>query len=240
MATLTVLIPAFNEEEAIGSVVAAIRALPLDADILVIDDGSTDATGERARAHGARVIAHPKNLGCGRSVKDGLAEAKTDTIVLIDGDGSYPVRMIPTLLATLAEGNDLVVGARQGPVYRSSLFKMLARTALRFLAERTTGSRIPDVNSGLRVFRKSTVMPHLHELCDSFSYMMTITLVYLHNGKRVAYVPIPYAERIGRSKVRPLRDGLQTLRYLVACTARYTFTPRNARAAREESMRKES
>lgn len=221
MAVASIIIPAFNEEGAIAPVLQALRALPLDAEIIVIDDGSTDRTADVARSEGARVIRHVMNMGYGSSVKDGIRAASTDVIILSDADGTYPIDRIPGLLATFNEGYDMVVGARQGPEYRGSFLKMPARTVFKWIVEFVTGRRIPDVNSGLRIFRKSDVTPHLPDLCNGFSFTTTITLLYLLTGKMVTYVAIAYNKRIGHSKVRMLRDSLRTLQYITESIIRY-------------------
>ena len=221
MDRVTIIIPAYNEEGAIASVLSQIRALGLAADIIVVDDGSSDRTAAIASAQGARVIQHPVNCGYGRSVKDAVLQAQTDIIVVIDADGTYPADQIPVLLARFAEGFDMVVGARQGAAYRGSFLKMPARIVFKFLVEFTTGRHIPDINSGLRIFRRSTVQRYFPDICDGFSFTTTITLIYLLTSKTVGYVPIPYHRRIGRSKVKIIRDSLRTMQYITEVTATY-------------------
>jgi polyisoprenyl-phosphate glycosyltransferase len=221
MERVTVVIPAYNEEDAIASVLAQIKALPLQSDIIVIDDGSTDRTGEIAAAHGARVIRHPINCGYGRSVKDAILQSPNDIIIVTDADGTYPNEKMPELLTRFYEGFDMVVGARQGPAYRGTFLKMPARIVFKFLVEFTTGRHIPDINSGLRIFRKSTVQRYLPDICDGFSFTTTITLIYLLTSKTVGYMQIPYHKRIGRSKVKIVRDSLRTMQYITEVTATY-------------------
>ena len=218
---VSVIIPAFNEELAIGAVLTALRALPIESEIIVIDDGSLDQTGAIAREHGAIVLRHPVTAGYGKSVKDGIFAATTDIIILSDADGTYPIDMIPSLIARFAEGFDMVVGARSGLAYRGSFLKMPARYVFKFLAEFSTGTVIPDINSGLRIFRRSDVLPHLPDLCNGFSFTTTITLLYLFTGRIIGYMPIAYHRRIGRSKVRMVRDSLRTLQYLVEAIVRF-------------------
>ncbi len=217
----TVIVPALNEEEGIASVIDRLKALSPAPEIIVVDDGSTDRTGEIALSKGARVLTHPMAGGYGRSIKDGIAMATNDIIALTDGDGTYPIERIPDLLKELEKGNDMVVGARHGKYYRGMLFKMPARIVFKWLVEFTTGRHIPDINSGLRAFRKSTMTPYLDDLCNGFSFTTTITLVYCLTGKFVQYVPIDYAKRIGRSKVRIVRDSLRTLQYITEVIAAY-------------------
>lgn len=223
MTPYTVILPAYNEEEAIGPVVDAIRVLPGNPEVLVVDDGSTDRTAAIAREHGAVVVRHPGNAGYGKSVMDGILAARNDTIVITDADGTYPVERIPEFVAQLEQGFDMAVGARSGPAYRGSFFKMPARIALKALVDFVTGRNIPDINSGLRSFRKSQVIPIFPHLCQGFSFTTTITLIYMLTSKLVTYVPIAYHKRVGRSKVRIIRDSLRTLQYVTEVVA--TFNP---------------
>lgn len=221
MSNISIIIPAFNEEQAIANVLRDIAKLPVSAEVIVVDDGSTDTTPAIAASCGAHVVRHPATAGYGKSLKDGILVATHDTIVIVDADGSYPIASIPQLLETFARGFDMVVGARQGSAYRGSFLKFPARLVFRFLAEYTTGRHIPDVNSGLRVFRKRDVLPYFPDLCSGFSFTTTITLIYMLTGKIVGYVPIAYAHRQGRSKVRMVHDTLQTLKYLTENIVRY-------------------
>ncbi len=221
MSSASVIIPAFNEGPAIGEVLARLKTLPLTLELVVVDDGSTDDTGAVAKAHGAKVIRHPINVGYGHSLKDGIRAAENDIIILTDADGSYPIDQIPALVARLEEGLDMVTGARQGKEYLGSVFKRPLRAMLLFLAEWSTGCNIPDVNSGMRVFRKSQITPFLAGLCSGFSFTTTLTLTYHLTGKMVDYMPIPYNKRVGKSHVKMLRDSLRTLQYMTEVIVRY-------------------
>jgi glycosyltransferase involved in cell wall biosynthesis len=221
MPAISLILPAYNEEGAIGPVIDALKALVLDAEIIVVDDGSTDNTAAIAAEHGAVVVRQPVNCGYGRSVKKGMSYANSDVIVVSDADGTYPIECIPELLAVFHKGFDMVVGARHGAAYRQSPLKMMLRWFLRSIVEFSTGRHIPDVNSGLRVFRASTAKPYFPDLCDGFSFLTTITLVYHFTHKTVRYVPIPYNKRVGHSKVKMVRDTLRTLQYITECIVRY-------------------
>ncbi len=221
MVKVSVVIPALNEGPAIGAVINAVRALSIDAEIIVVDDGSTDDTGAVATAHGAKVLRHAGNLGYGRSIKDAVHAASTDVIVLTDADGTYPIDRIPDLLVEFDKGFDMVVGARQGSVYQGGVMKSILRTFLQFLVEFASGRSIPDVNSGLRVFRKSSVERYFPDICDGFSFTTTITLVCHLTHRTVSYLPIAYDKRIGHSKVKLFRDTLRTLQYITECIVRY-------------------
>jgi polyisoprenyl-phosphate glycosyltransferase len=213
---ITVVIPALDEEGAVGQTVAGIRAALAEPnlEVLVVDDGSRDGTAREAEAAGARVVSHLQNQGYGRSLKHGIEVAQHDTIVICDADGTYPPEVLAGLVAEHRRGFDMVVGARQIVGYREGLFKSALRWLLKLLVEFTTGRRIPDVNSGLRVFSRATVRPYFRHLSDSFSFTTSITLAYLMNRRSVAYQPVPYLPRVGRSKVRLLRDSLRTLQFI--------------------------
>ena len=221
MTSFSILLPAYNEELAIAPVLQSLKRLYPSAEIIVIDDGSTDRTAATARGEGAIVLKHPANAGYGKSVKDGILAATNDVIVLADADGSYAPENIATLLQKFEEGFDMVVGARSGKYYRGSFFKMPARLLLKWLVEFTTGRHIPDINSGLRIFRKSAAIPYFPDLCQGFSFTTTITLIFLLTGKFVTYVPAAYLKRVGHSKVRILRDSLRTLQYVTEVIATY-------------------
>ncbi len=219
---ISVIIPALNEADGIGSVLAAIKALPLQAEIIVINDGSTDNTADVARHSGATlVLEHPVPAGYGYSLKAGIAAASNEIIVITDADGTYPVGSIPALVDMLNRGFDMVVGARFGKAYRGAFLKMPARIIFKLLVEFTTGKRIPDINSGFRVFRKQDILPFFPDLCNTFSFTTTQTLIYQLTGRFVGYVPVAYEKRVGRSKVRIVRDALRTMQYIVEVIIRY-------------------
>lgn len=217
---ISVVIPALNEESAIAETVDKIRAVLTEvrltpSEIIVVDDGSTDKTSEIAVAAGARVLRHPHNVGYGRSIKDGIQVALYETIVISDADGTYPIESIPALVKKHSDGFDMVVGARTGQHYRESVTKMPLRWVLRRLVEFVAARKIPDINSGLRVFDRSTALTYFSHLCDTFSFTTSLTLAYMMTGRYVAYVPIAYHERVGRSKVRLFRDAVKTFQYIL-------------------------
>jgi glycosyltransferase involved in cell wall biosynthesis len=212
-APVTVLIPAFNEEAGIGGVVqdirekfvAALGRTDDEVEILVIDDGSTDRTAERARAAGADVMSHHENHGYGASIKTGLRHASHDIIVLTDADGTYPAEFMDPLVKEL-DTCDMSVGMRSGQRVHYPLVRRPAKWVLRRLAVFLAGKSIPDINSGLRVFRRSDALRFLNLYPRGFSFTTTITLAYLCNDLTVNYLPIDYHPRLGKSKIRPLRD----------------------------------
>lgn len=222
---ISVVIPAYNECGAIADTVSKVRDVlekaGLDGEILVVDDGSGDDTCVLARQAGAKVVRHPHNVGYGRSLKSGIEASSNDTIVITDADGTYPIESIPDLVEHFNQGFDMVVGARTGMHYRGSSLKWPMRIFLRFLVEWTTGRSIPDINSGLRVFSRQTVMGYFSHLCDTFSFTTSMTLAYMMTGRFVAYMPISYAERIGKTHVRLWRDSLRTLQFIIQAITYY-------------------
>jgi len=217
---LSVVIPARNEEAAIKQTIDEIRAALEGAkvthEIIVVDDGSTDRTGELARAASVRVLRHPDSGGYGKSLKDGILQAKYDLIAITDADGTYPNQRLPELVRLVVDdGFDMAVGARTGREYRGAFLTMPARRVFVWLGEYATGSKIPDINSGLRVFRKDLVMRHFQTIGDKFSFTTTITLAALLNGYFVKYIPIDYYKRVGKSYVRYWRDSRRSLQIII-------------------------
>lgn len=223
-AGISVVIPAFEEERAVGAVLGEIRRVLADAgiehELLVVDDGSADRTADTARAAGATVISHPENQGYGRSLKTGIAHARYDLVAITDADGTYPPQCLPKLIR-LADRYHMVVGQRTGRVYAGGPTKRIGRILFRSLAEFAAGRRIPDINSGARVFRRSEILPFFPSISTGFSFTTTATLVYLLNGMFVGYVPIDYHPRTGRSKVRYFRDTLRAVQIVVEAILRY-------------------
>ena len=217
---ISVVIPAYNEENAIADVVSEIKDVvgPLtnnEFEIIVVDDCSTDNTAEVLKSLDVEVVQHLKNMGYGRSLKDGIYKAKNDTIVITDADGSYPADFIKPLYEEYKRGFAMAVAQRKGEHYRESWFKMPLRRILAKLVEFATGRRIPDVNSGLRVFSKQEILEHLPRLSNTFSFTTSVTLAYLLTFKTISYLPSEYRERVGKSKVSLFKDSLRTLQYIV-------------------------
>ncbi len=215
---VTCVVPAWNESPAIeptcAQALAALQSLNVPFQLIVVDDGSSDDTAAKARAAGATVISHPMNAGYGRSLKTGIDSAMHDTIVIMDADGTYPIDRVGELLAEYDRGIDMVVAQRQGAAYRESLIKMPLRIVLKSIVEFVSGREVPDVNSGLRVFSRASVRSYYPHLCDTFSFTSSLTLSYLMSGRFVKFLPMPYGERIGKTKVRIIRDSLRSLQYV--------------------------
>ena len=224
---ISIVIPALNEAGGIAGTIAALQQMLEQAgerahEIVVVDDGSSDDTGQIAAAAGAKVIRHPHNVGYGQSLKSGILAAQHDTIVIIDADLTYPADAIPGLLARYREGFDMVVGARTGHFYEGGAFKGPLRQILKFVVEFSAGRSIPDANSGLRVFSRKTVTPYLPHLCNTFSFTTSLTLAYMMTGRFVDYQPIAYHARVGRTKVKLFMDSLRTLQYIVQAIIYYS------------------
>lgn len=221
---VSVIIPALDEERGLAATLAALTEitgrLGRPCEVIVVDDGSRDGTGEVAAAAGARVVRHPANGGYGRSLKSGLAAARYELIAITDADGTYPLEELPRLVE-LAERFDMVVGARTGPRYRRSVLSSPFRTAFLVLASFVTGTFIPDPNSGFRVFRRSLVLPIIDRLPNGFSFTTTTTVVMMLDGRFVHFHPVAYGHRIGRSKVRLVRDSLRAGQGLIEVILQY-------------------
>ena len=211
---VSIVVPAYNEQRAIGPVLEQLLEMMDDSgspyEVIVVDDGSQDATAEVAeRYDGVSVLCHKGNRGYGAALKTGIRHARYDLICITDADGTYPNERIPDLVPRLTEaGIDMVVGARVGENVAIPLIRRPAKWAIGRLANFVAGEPIPDVNSGLRVFRREVALRLFNMLPDGFSFTTTITLAMLTNGYLVDYVPINYHARIGRSKIRPIQDTL--------------------------------
>jgi glycosyltransferase involved in cell wall biosynthesis len=207
--TVSIVVPAFNEAESIASVVGALREAAPWREIIVVDDGSTDATGERAEGAGAVVVRHPYNLGNGAAVKNGIRRAAGDYVLIVDADGQHPPEDALRLVERLGE-YDLVVGARSGET-QATAARRAGNDALNRLAGYLTGRRIPDLTSGFRAARTSALREFLHLLPNGFSTPTTTTLAFIKGGYAVAFEPIHARQRNGQSKIRLTRDGAKFL-----------------------------
>ena len=227
---VTIVLPCYNEQDHVIAEVERISAAmddsPYSYELVAIDDCSTDDTLPRLQAAQARyphlrVVAFPRNGGSGTARRLGTANARGEIVVWTDADMTYPNERIPEFVGMLAADptTDQVVGARTSEQGRHKLVRVPAKWFIRKLAERLTNTKIPDLNSGLRAFRREVARPYLRLLPPGFSCVTTITVAFLSNQHGVTYVPIPYAKRAGRSKFHPFRDAyryvLQVLRMVV-------------------------
>jgi glycosyltransferase involved in cell wall biosynthesis len=202
---VSVVIPAYNEGDHVAAQVRAVHETMERSgwpfEIIVVDDGSVDRTAIEADSTGARVLRRVKNVGYGAALKLGIQHARYGWILITDADGTYPVESIPALLA-VAERNSMVVGARLGKSVHIPLVRRPAKWFLRRLASYLAGQNLPDINSGLRLMRRSLVERYESLLPDGFSFTTTITLAAACNGHAVEYIPIDYHARLGQSKIR--------------------------------------
>lgn len=201
----SVVIPAFDEREAIGAVIAELRAAASWREILVVDDGSRDDTGAAAAAAGADVLRHPYNKGNGASVKSGVRRASGEWILIVDADGQHRAEDAVRLVGALGV-YDLVVGARSGHS-QATLPRRVGNAVLNGLAGYLANRHIPDLTSGLRAARREHLLEFLHLLPNGFSTPTTTTLAFLRAGYNVHFEPIEARHRTGESKIRFARDG---------------------------------
>jgi glycosyltransferase involved in cell wall biosynthesis len=207
---VSVVMPAKNEAGAIGEVIEAIRRYATDAEILVVDDGSTDDTASIAEAAGARVFSHRYCMGNGAAIKTGARSASGDVIVFMDADGQHDGAEIERLLAKIDEGFDMAVGARTH-ASQAGHGRRWANRFYNWLASYMTGQKILDLTSGFRAVRASKLREFLYLLPNGFSYPTTITMAFFRAGYQVAYVPFTAGRREGKSHISPLKDGLRFL-----------------------------
>ena len=208
--SLSIVIPAKNEAAAIGAVVAgAVERYP-DAEIIVVDDGSTDDTAKVAQEAGARIVQHPESLGNGAAVKAGARAATGDIIAFMDGDGQHSTEDLERLLQRLDKGYDMVIGARESGAH-ASVGRLFANGMYNAVATLLTGKKILDLTSGFRVVKAELFKKFLYLLPNGFSYPTTITMAFLRSGYPICFEPIPVAERIGKSHIRPIKDGVRFL-----------------------------
>lgn len=216
----TVIIPAFNEGDVIEKVLISLQQLP-ELKVIVIDDGSTDDTAEKVKAMGVRLISHPVNRGYGAALKTGIKAADTEFVATYDGDGQHRLEDLENLMK-VAPDWDMVVGERGKDSHRP-LARRPGKAILAWLVNKLSNRKIPDFNSGLRVFRTSVIRKYLHLMPDGFSLSTTSTVALNSMGYGVKYVPIVVLEREGRkSSVKMARDGMRTIMLIVNLTVLFS------------------
>lgn len=208
-ASTSIVIPAFNEVAVVGALVSALRGGGAWHEIIVVDDGSSDGTAERASEAGATVVRHPYNKGNGAAVKTGVRRATGEYVLIVDGDGQHRAADAARLVSRLGE-YDLVIGARSTGT-QATRARMLGNAALNWLAGYLTGRSVPDLTSGFRGARRAHLREFLHLLPNGFSTPTTTTLAFIKAGYNVHFEPVEADTRVGRSKIRLARDGVRFL-----------------------------
>jgi len=215
---LSIIIPAFNEEKGIAQTIQSIQDAMAESaishELIVVDDGSIDSTAEIVKSlQGVKLLRNIHNRGYGASLMRGIRDANYENIAITDADGTYPNNRIPEFAALLTDDVDMVVGWRKGPSAKIPLVRRPAKWVINKIAEILAGYRIPDLNSGFRIFRKQTIMKNEHVLPAGFSFTTTITLLIASGGGCILYEPISYSHRTGQSKFHPIMDtwGMITL-----------------------------
>jgi len=208
---ISIIIPAYNEESKIGEILDVLTSniglQDMDYEIIVVNDGSSDRTAEIIKKYDVRLIEHEQNKGYGASLKTGIYYAQYNIIAITDADGTYPVNKIPELVSFIDE-YDMVVGARVGDNVNLPLIRRPAKWILNKYANYLVRYKIPDLNSGLRIFKKDVYEKFRGILPPGFSFTTTITLAFLSNDHRIKYIPIDYFKRGGKSKIKPIRDTI--------------------------------
>lgn len=211
MQELSIILPAKNEAEGLRRTLPSLRAAYPAAEIIVVNDGSTDTTASTAMELGANVLSSPYSMGNGAAIKRGARAARGRILVFMDADGQHSADHIQQLLAKLDEGYDMVVGARDS-TGQANRHRGLANAFYNTLASHMTGHRIDDLTSGFRAVRADRFREFLHLLPNGFSYPTTSTMAFFRSAYPVAYVPIPVAKRVGNgSHIRPIKDGIRFL-----------------------------
>ena len=219
--SISIIVPAYNEAESIGSVVQQIRNQYPTAEIIVIDDGSSDHTDQAALSSGAKVYAHPYNIGNGAAVKSGIRVASGDILVFMDGDGQHDPTEINNMLAFLPD-YDMVVGARTQRG-QASIGRALGNRFYNWFASYVAKFRVEDLTSGFRAIKADLAKSFLYLLPNTYSYPTTLTLGVLRSGRSVKYVPIrAQARRKGKSKIRFFQDGARFFMIIVKICTLYS------------------
>ena len=231
MNRLSIILPAKNEAPALAALLPRLRTAHPEAEIIVVDDGSTDDTRGVCSSSGVECLSSPYSMGNGAAIKRGARAATGDILVFMDGDGQHDPADIKRLLDQLDRGYDMVVGAR-GWGSQAGVGRGLANTLYNWLATRMTGHQIADLTSGFRAVRADKFREFLHLLPNGFSYPTTSTMAFFRSAYPVAYIPIKAAQRVGKSHIRPLRDGVRFLLIIFKIATLYSplklFVPTSA------------
>ena len=224
MEKISLVIPCFNEKSAIEQTIDEIKFLLHEAlhEIVVVDDGSYDGTYEILKARNdIKLVRNPYNKGYGYSIKKGILAATGEIIVITDADGTYPIESLLLMVKKLEQGYDLVIGKRDNLKSFDPFLKKLSRFFFKQLAQFVSGEKILDVNSGLRVFRRDVILKYMINTSSGFSFSLSTTLIFILEGLSVYYHPIEYRPRVGKSKIKYLRDILRSAQILVETITLY-------------------
>lgn len=211
VSAVSIVVPCYNERAGLPLLLDTfdekLKGYGVELEYVIVDDGSTDGSGEIPLRPGMQVVRHEHNRGYGAALKSGIRAARHDWILIIDADGTYPVDRIPDLIRE-AEHCDMAVGARIGANVSHSIVRRVAKWPIHRLADYLVNRHIPDLNSGLRMFKKELAMRYMRLFPDGFSFTSTITLALMADGWRVRYITIDYFKREGKSKVKPIKDAI--------------------------------
>jgi glycosyltransferase involved in cell wall biosynthesis len=229
--TLSIILPAKNEAPALKELLPRLRAAQPAAEIIVVDDGSTDDTRATCDEHGVQCVSSPYSMGNGAAIKRGARIANGEILVFMDADGQHDPVDVARLLGKLERGYDMAVGARDWGS-QAGVGRGVANTFYNWLATRMTGHEVADLTSGFRAVRAERFREFLYLLPNGFSYPTTSTMAFFRSAYSVAYVPIKAAQRIGKSHIKPLRDGLRFLLIIFKIATLYSplklFVPASA------------
>jgi glycosyltransferase involved in cell wall biosynthesis len=228
---LSIILPAKNEAPALAALLPQLRAAHPAAEIIVVDDGSTDDTRNICENNGVQCLSSPYSMGNGAAIKRGTRAATGDILVFMDGDGQHDPADVARLLDQLDRGYDMVVGARDWSS-QAGVGRGIANTVYNWLATKMTGHPVLDLTSGFRAVRADKFREFLHLLPNGFSYPTTSTMAFFRSAYAVAYVPITAAQRVGKSHIRPLKDGIRFLLIIFKIATLYSplklFLPASA------------
>lgn len=230
---ISIIVPVLNEEASIittiNSLIQTFKSKRYQFEIIIVDDGSTDDTKSNVRRYlkkssvnNIKLIEHAHNLGYGAALKTGIKNSRFRYCGIIDGDSTYdPKDLLVAFDLLIKQGFDMVVGSRQGRFYLGNIRKRVLRLLLRTFVQYMTGRKIPDINSGLRVFSKDKVSENARLLSDKFSFTTSITLSFMMRNLFVSYIPVSYNNRRGETKVKLLADSFRTFGFVLSVAAYY-------------------